>query len=276
VELRHLEGGTDSGLDSSDARQDGGVVRWSTRFGETVGLSLAGNYTATRGGGDPELGLPDSDQTDRGVQLSLTETRGRLSFGQTVTWQDTEDAADPSRANEVLNASLTANAAVTGSFSLFGQLGGLRNETGGPFGGVTETLLAALQPTWTVTAIGLAIQPYAAYNRVESDFADGPTETEAYRLTVSWSPPKTGGFVGLQASADWNRLRLPGLPDPGLTARYTAAVTLRWTGGGPLGGAAPATPAAPEYSLLPGGEQRRAITERLAALPGGTRLASWY
>jgi hypothetical protein len=35
-------------------------------------------------------------------------------------------------------------------------------------------------------------------------------------------------------------------------------------------------PAAPEYSLLPGGEQRRAITERLAALPGGTRLASWY
>lgn len=248
VELRHLRGGTDSGLDSSDARQDGGVVRYSTRLGPAVRLSLAGNYMSTRGGGDDELGLPDSDRTDRGAQVALTESWGGVSFSQTVTWQQGEDAADPARDQEVLNTSLSANATVSPAFSLFGQLDGLRNESGGPFGGVTETLLASLQPTWTLAALGLTVQPYAAYNRLENDLADGATESESYRLLISWTPPRLGRYLGFQASADWSRTSVPGLPDPDFAARYTASLTLRWNGSGRSGAGAAA---GPEHALLP-------------------------
>lgn len=236
LELQHLRGGTDSGLDARDARQTGGRFELATPLGEGLYLTVGAHLVDTEGGADPDFGVPAADRRDRGANVSLQETVGRVSFNQSFGWQEAEDGNQPDLATEVRSASLSVSTTLSPSFSLFAQVDGLRNEQGGFFGGTTDSLLAGLQPTWTVARAGLSIQTYLGFNRVESESSFIPmaepvvSDTETYRLTLAWAPPVAGGFLSLQSGAEWSRFRAPGVEDPELVARYTAGVTLRWSG----------------------------------------------
>ena len=152
-----------------------------------------------------------------------------------MTWQQGGDGGRPELDSEVLSAGLSASATPSPAFSLFAQLDGLRNEQGGAFGGTTDSLLASLQPTWTLVRAGLSLQTYLAFNRVDREPVSAlggeasASQTETYRLTLSWTPPGVGRYLSLQGGGEWSRSRGPGVVEPRFTARYTAAVTLRWS-----------------------------------------------
>ncbi len=227
LRYRHLEGGTGSGARSPDARQDGGELSFSQRIGERVSLSFSSNLTSTRGDADEDLFLPAVDQTDWGARFALSETFGAFTLSQDLSFQESDDRNDPDRFSEVSQGGLSVSGAVKGGLSLFGQVTAVRNRSGAA-AEETDSLIASLQPVWSLQRLGLSIQPYLSYNRIDGDLAPAATETESYRLTVSWDAPWLRSLLSLQVSGDWSRTRGPGLEDPDFVARYDAAFTVRW------------------------------------------------
>jgi hypothetical protein len=184
----------------------------------------------TESDADPALALLETDQTDRGLSLQLSETLGGFTISENVGWQESEDDFDPTRNTTVTNASLTLSGAVSERVTLFSQLGSTKTEQAAVFGSTT-LLLAMLQPSISLRGETLLVQPYLSYNRTDSDIS-GVLETELYQLVLTWTPRRLSSHVGFQLANDWSRSRQPGVESPGFEHRFTGSLLLRWNGSG--------------------------------------------
>lgn len=222
----HLEGGGGLGLAAAEGRQDSGQAQLTLALGSAVSASLAGSLTATRSEGDLQLGLPESDQTDKTLHVQLTETLGGFSLGQNASYLSSEDRLDPTRRSEVTTGGVTLAGQVANGFSLFAQATGTRVE-GDPAFGRTDSLLVALQPALVASRAGLSLLPYVSWSRTENDTLATWSEVASYQVTLLWNPRLWRSLFTLQASADWTRTTAGDQPGAGFLARYTFALSLR-------------------------------------------------
>jgi len=107
------------------------------------------------------------------------------------------------------------------------MLSGTRSEGAAPVG-MTDQLMASLQPTVTWARLYLTITTRAAYIQVKNDVSAMTSTTEQYQLLTQLSPPWAGSLFNFLVAADWNRswTNLPA-PKPGFQRRIVGSVTLR-------------------------------------------------
>lgn len=251
AQLRYVEGGNTSGTTNTKAEEKGGAVQFTTILGSKVMFMVGGNTTAISAAADPAASLPGADSTFSGVNATLTETLGRFSLNQTLSWQDFSDGLNPTADSTTKNAALSASGRISDSFTLFGIVSATRMDS--TAASRTDQTLLTIQPTWTLRSIGLVVQPLATYSRTATDLNDSTTVTEQYQALVSWTPPVIGRFLTVQVSGAWMRSRMSGAPSPGFTRRLGAALSFHWTAGSGTAGPAPqVTPFGPAPGTAPG------------------------
>jgi hypothetical protein len=232
VQLRHLQDGNSSGVALPRTKESGALVSLSMPLTSKVTLSLSGNSTKDKGEGNENLFLPETDRRQNSLSATFSESLGLFSFSQTFIQQQMKDRVSSLNDQTIRTATLSAAGTVTPAFTLSALLSGTRSE-GSFLVGDTEVLLASLQPSFTVSALQLTLQPRATWSRTELSIAALETQLEQYQMVVMWAPNFYKSFASIQIAADWNRTRVDGQPVPDFDRRYTGALSLRWgvTGG---------------------------------------------
>ncbi|HJW94929.1 MAG TPA: hypothetical protein VJ901_15045 [Thermoanaerobaculia bacterium] len=254
VQLRHLQDGTTSGLLVPRTRETGGLVSYTTMFGQHVSLALTGNLTQDKGDEKPEVFLPKSDREQSGGTATLAEFFGRLSFSQTLTRQLMRDRVFNLNDQTITSATVTGNGFFNTYFNLGGVLSSTRSE-GSFIVGTTDQTLASVQPAFNIPKLWISLQPRVSYSTSKNDLYPSKTTTEQYQGLVTFAPQWAGSIIALQLSADWTKNTFDGQLGPAkFVHRYVGTINLHWRAG--MGPAyvnyvpfavpgAPATPANP-------------------------------
>ncbi|MCI0544733.1 MAG: hypothetical protein L0Z49_09870, partial [Actinobacteria bacterium] len=180
--------------------------------------------------GDPvdEFGLPQTDRTQRGADLSFSETVGPLNLTQALSWQDFTDQVQPLSDQTVTGLSFAANGGLTSYLNLSANVSNTRTEAA-PEIGTTNQVLVSLQPGLTLNKLWLALTPRSAWTRVTNDLDDSKFRTDQYQLVVRWSPPWAGALLNLDIASDWNRSwSHMDLEPPSFDRRTVLTLSLNW------------------------------------------------
>ncbi|MGH7543996.1 MAG: hypothetical protein ACREK7_08640, partial [Gemmatimonadota bacterium] len=201
---RHVRGGIHEAAGDPGTTENGASVRLAVPLGERVSLSLGSNVVGQRGDAVDEFGLPETDRTQRGADLSFSETVGPFSLTQSLTWQDFTDEVQPLIDQTVTGLSFAAGGGVTSFLNLSTNVSTTRTEAA-PEIGTTNQLLVSLQPALSLSKLWLDVAPRTAWTRVTNDLDDSEFRTDQYQLVLRWSPPWAGTLFNLEVASDWNR-----------------------------------------------------------------------
>jgi len=255
IQLRHLQDGTTSRLLVPRTRQTGGVASLTKMLGEHVTLAVSGNLTADRGEEKPEVFLPRADRNQSGATGALSEVFGRFNFAQTLSRQLLRDHVNDLSDQTVTTAMLASGGQLTTWLNLSGTLSGTRTAAS-PIIGMTNQMLASLQPMISIPVLFLTLQPRATYSTTKNDLLASKTTTEQYQGLATFAPQWLNSIIAVQLSTDWSRNRFTGQAAPAkFVHNYAGTFNLHWRfGAGPAYGAqapppgaqpvAPASPAA--------------------------------
>ncbi|MGH7572117.1 MAG: hypothetical protein ACREMK_09775 [Gemmatimonadota bacterium] len=200
----HVRGGIHEAAGDPGTTEDGASVRFALPLGPRVSLSLGGNVVTQQGDAVDEFGLPETDRTQRGADLSFSETVGPFSLTQALTWQDFTDVVQPLSDQTVTGLSFAAAGGLTSYLNLSANVSNTRTRAA-PEIGTTDQLLLSLQPSLSIDKLWLAVTPRAAWTRVDNDLDDSEFKTDQYQLVLRWSPPWAGALLNLEVASDWNR-----------------------------------------------------------------------
>lgn len=230
AQLRHLRDGNSSGQLVPSVRESGANASLSTTFGQRTSFSLNGTLTTNKGDARPDLFFPRTDRKLSGLTGTLGETLGRLTLSQTVVWQKMDDRVSNLADQTIRTATFSGAGSVSRKFNVSAVLSGTRSE-GNATIGRTDQILFSLQPSLTLPALWLSLQPRAMIARSKNGVFDTKTTTEQYAALVSFNPPYRHSLLSLQLSADWSRNRVSLLPTPDFTRRYVGALSFSWGAG---------------------------------------------
>jgi hypothetical protein len=255
MNLRRQQSGSLADGSGVDVTEDSGGIAFMTPLGAASSMMLSSSLTTISCDGDLEQFLPGTDRTMVVVGVSFSETVGRFSLSQSLGWQDVMDDVTPAFDQTVTTGSLTFAGTAGAILSMTAMLAGTRSESAPPVG-VTDLLMATLQPTLRWAGPGISITPVASFTRIDSELG-GTSDTEQYQVVAAWSPSWWNSLVNAQIAADWFRTSMEGFPTPSFQRRVVASVVLRW--GRSWAPASPGT--APVALAMPDAAMR------LAALP---------
>ncbi len=225
---RHVRGGIHEAAGDPGTTEDGASVRLALPLGPRVSLSLGGNVVGQRGDAVDDLGLLGTDRTQKGADLSFSETVGPLSLTQALTWQDFTDEVQPLSDQTVTGLSFAAGGGLTSTLNLSANISTTRTEAA-PEIGTTDQLLLSLQPSISLDKLWLAVAPRAAWTRVDNDLDDSEFKTDQYQLVLRWAPPWAGALLNFEVASDWNRSWSHMDPDPPSFDRRTVlTLSLNW------------------------------------------------
>ena len=225
---RHVRGGIHEAAGDPRTTENGASVQLAVPLAQRVSLGLGGNVVGQRGDAIDDLGLPETDRTQKGADLSLNETVGPFSVTQSLSWQDFTDQVQPLSDQTVTGLSFAANGGLRSFLNLSANVSTTRTEAA-PEIGTTNQLLVSLQPALSLARMWLAVTPRTAWTRVTNDLDDSEFRTDQYQLVVRWSPPWAGALLNLEVASDWNRSWSHLDPEPPSFDRQTVlTLTLNW------------------------------------------------
>jgi hypothetical protein len=235
-------------------------VRLKVPVGQRIRISTGGKFVGQNGDA-VAVGLPETDRTEKHLDLVVTETLGRLNLSQTVKWHDFTNESQPGSDERKMDLNLTANGALASFLTLSASLANIRTKRP-PEVGTTNLLQVSLQPALTLARLWLALTPRADWTRFTNDRNDSESKTDRYQLVVRLSPPWAGAFLNFEVASDWNRSWTDLDPEPPSFDRETVlSLILNWRADrswGPVGLSA-ARP------LQPASMNPRALDQALAA-----------
>ncbi|MGH7563274.1 MAG: hypothetical protein ACREK5_02490 [Gemmatimonadota bacterium] len=224
---RHVRGGIHEAAGDPGTTENSATVQLALPIGERVSLNLGGNIVGQRGDAVDEFGLPETDRTQKGADLSFTESVGPFSLTQALTWQNFTDQVQPLSDQTVTGLSFAASGGLSSYLNLSGNISGTRTEAA-PEIGTTSQLLVSLQPSLNLTKLWLALTPRTAWTRVTNDLDDSEFRTDQYQMVVRWSPPWLGALLNLEVASDWNRSWTHLDEPPSFDRQTVLTLTLNW------------------------------------------------
>ncbi|MGH7549856.1 MAG: hypothetical protein ACREK3_03780, partial [Gemmatimonadota bacterium] len=225
---RHVRGGIHEAAGDPRTTENGTSIQLALPIGPRVSLNVGGNVVGQRGDAIDEFGLPETDRTQRGADLSFSETVGPFSLTQSLTWQDFTDEVQPLSDQTVTGLSFAAGGGLTSFLNLSANVSNTRTSAA-PEIGTTDQLLLSLQPSISLDKLWLAVTPRTAWTRVTNDLDDSEFRTDQYQLVLRWSPPWAGALLNLEVASDWNRSWSDFDPEPPSFDRQTVlTLTLNW------------------------------------------------
>lgn len=221
--------------------------------------------------------LPRLDRRQYGVRLTSSQVAGGLSFFEVLQSVRVDDRVFDVNDQDTLNAGLTiGGTAVPGVLSLAGSL--VLNRIDSALGMRSDALTAFLQPTLSLPALRLVINPRAAYSRTKTGPSGGGQRIEQYQAAAYWSPLRFGSFEAvLSGSVEWARTLITGFvtassADSGFGRRYTGTLAFRWGAGTGTAQAAPVpappAPAAPGTAAFAALARSQLLSDPLATATG--------
>lgn len=224
--VQRSEQGRSSESTLPDAGSTSANISLSTMLGR-VSLNIGANTTADRGDADVSAFLSETRRDMHGVNLSLSETFGRFSLSQNLSFQQTDDDINPLSDQEVGMITLSANGMLITNVTLSASLTGTRTEAA-PTVGTTDNLSLSLTPSIALPFASLSFQPGISFNRSDNDLFDSQTDSDQLQTMLQWSPQGLGSLVAAQVSASWNHNETSGLFESDTRNRsYQGSVTLR-------------------------------------------------
>jgi hypothetical protein len=210
------------------AREQGGNLSVSVPLSPRVSVALGGNWTGQVGDADEGLGMPGTDRTQRGIDVTISETLGRFGLTQTLSWQGVADREDPWMDQDVLNLNLGAH----GALHRLAQVSATVTETrmgGVPELGTTRNRLFALQSVLTAWETGLRLTPRLAVSRARNGVQETDHRTTQYHLGARWQAPWARVPVTAEVASDWSRAWSPLHGEaPSLDRRTRFTLSLDW------------------------------------------------
>ncbi len=231
LQLRTLRDGNSSGAILPRNRENGGTLAIATSIGQSTTLALGGNWTGDRGSGNPNLFLPDLDRNQSGLNGTLTEAIGRFNLSQSITAQKMRDRINPVSDQTTTATTLTFGGTPITNVNLAAVLSGTRSE-GSSAVGTTDQYLASLQPSFTLPAFGMMLQPRANFSRSKNNLTNLESRSEQYQGLVTWAPQRLASLMSFQVSADASRNRSTGQIVPAkFIHQYVGTLSLKWGAG---------------------------------------------
>jgi hypothetical protein len=236
---RYVRGGVAAMAEDPKTTENAATLSFSMPVSERVSLNLNGNLTQQSGDPVDELGLPATDRSQKGVDLSVSETLGAFSLTQSVNWQDYSDEAFPVSDQQVTGLNLFGSGTIGAYLTLSANVSNTRIE-GAPELGTTDQFLVSLQPALRFAEWGLDVSPRAAFTRVDNDDLATESKSDLYQIVTRWSPVWTDGLLGVELAGDWSRswTQLDDEPPPFLrqivfTLSLNWQTSRSWPGGAP-------------------------------------------
>ena len=226
--FRHLRGGIAEAAGDPRTTENGGELTFSMPVSERVSVSAGGNLVEQRGDAVEELGLPATDRSQKGFDLSVSQWLGPVSLTQTLTVQDFTDRAQPIYDQRVTGISLFGNGSPTPFLTVSANLADTRIRSA-PELGTTDQFLVSLQPALSIARLSLEISPRAAFTRVSNELLETESNTDQYQLVARWSPQWQDGLVSAEVGADWSRSWSGFETDaPGFDRQILFTLSLNW------------------------------------------------
>lgn len=226
--FRHVRGGIAEATGDPQTTENGGGLTVSIPVSERVSVSAGGNLVEQRGDAAPELGLPATDRTQKGFDLSVNEWLGPINLTQTLTIQDFIDRAQPIYDQRVTGISLFGSGSPTTYLTISVSLADTRIRSA-PELGTTDQFLISLQPSLKVARFSLEVSPRMALTRISNDVLETESNTDQYQLVARWSPPWQDGLVSAEIGGDWSRSWSDFDADaPGFDRQIVFTLSLSW------------------------------------------------
>lgn len=202
--FRHVRGGIAEAAGDPRTTENGGGLTFSIPVSERVSVSAGGNLVEQRGDAAPELGLPATDRTQKGFDLSVNEWLGPISLTQTLTVQDFTDRAQPIYDQRVTGLSLFGSGSPKPYLTISASLANTRIRSA-PELGTTDQFLVSLQPSVRIARFSVEVSPRMAFTRVSNEVLETESNTDQYQLVARWSPQWQDGLVAAEIGGDWSR-----------------------------------------------------------------------
>jgi hypothetical protein len=207
-----------------DAHQTGFNLSVNSMLGPVM-LSLGANTTSDRGDADDFSFLPETRRDQRGFSATFSETVGRFSLSQSLSFQTMRDDISPYADQDMTSINLNASGALATNFMLSASLSGARTEAA-PELGTTDNWSFSLQPGIAIPFASLSFQPVLMIGRTTNDILSSDSKNESLQAMLQWSPQWLGSFASAQISAGWNRNAFG--DTPATTSRtYQGSLTMR-------------------------------------------------
>jgi hypothetical protein len=222
---RQVQGGSDDST-LPDSSQTTATLGLNTTIG-IVAMNFGANTTIDRGDGDEAAFLTETSRRQSGFTANFSETLGRLSLGQNLSIQRTDDKINALSSQDVSSLTFNVSGALLRNVSLSSSLTGTRTEAA-PVLGTTDNWSVSLQPSIAMPFAALSFQPSISYSRSKNAVQNSDTKGEGYQGVLQWSPTSFGSLVAAQVSTSWNRQGFGGLvPTSSLERSYQASLTMR-------------------------------------------------
>ncbi len=226
--FRHVRGGIAEATGDPRTTENGAGLTFSIPVSERVSMSAGGNLVEQRGDAAPELGLPATDRTQKGFDLSVNEWLGPISLTQTLTIQDFTDRAQPIYDQRVTGISLFGSGSPTPFLTISASVADTRIRSA-PELGTTDQFLVSLQPALNIVRFALEIGPRVAFTRVSNEVLETESNTDQYQLVARWSPSWQDGLVAAEIGGDWSRSWSDFDADaPGFDRQVVFTLSLNW------------------------------------------------
>ena len=213
--VQHVVGG-----DGSEVL--GASLAVNRTISDKFGAAFMGTWAETTGEGDEALFLFPTDRVDWSASLTLNQQLGRLQLTETYGYQEQIDRQVDENASRGENLSVTASAPL-GSGGFF-NLSLTGYATDSPFGRI-ETYSISMQPSFTIEALRLTLQPNLAYS--SSTGSEGvDSSSENYQMRLGWTPPGPSSALTFEVTGGWSRMRGGFGGDEDFVARYSFGIAL--------------------------------------------------
>jgi hypothetical protein len=225
---RHVRGGVAVAAEDPEASENSGTLSFSMPVSDRVSVSANGNLMQQSGDPVDALGIPATDRTQKGVDLSVSETLGAFTLTQSVNWQDYSDEAFPTSNQQVTGLNLFGSGAIGAYLTLSANVSNTRLE-GAPELGTTDQFLVSLQPALTFADVGFDLSPRAAFTRIDNDDLATESKSDLYQIVARWNPVWSQGIIGLELAGDWSRswTQLDAEPPP-FVRQIVFTLSLNW------------------------------------------------
>ena len=200
----HVRAGSSGSTSNPRTVENGAMLNVAVPASTRIFVNVAGNLSGQSGDAIEALQLPATDRTQKGFNVSVMETLGRISLSQSLGHQVVTDTGQPWADQRVTDVQLGAFGALHPLVDLSATLSGSRIQ-GSPELGGSRSLLLSLQPSVAVGETGLRLSPRAAYTRSRSDGTGSDFRSTQFHASARWTGPWERVRLDLELSGDFNR-----------------------------------------------------------------------
>ena len=200
----HVRSGSRDSLGEPRTTENGVLLNVSVPATSRIFVNVSGNVSGQQGDGIEEFGFPGADRTQKGFNVSVTESLGRISLSQSVGRQILSDTGQPWAGQQITDGQVGAFGSLHPLVDLSATVSGSRIR-GAAEVGTTRSLLFSVQPSVAVGDTGLRLTPRAAFSRARNDGPGSDFRSTQLHASARWTGPWETVNLDVELSSDFLR-----------------------------------------------------------------------